>query len=518
MVMPRSCPTRFGSRVTHALSAVALLQGLVAFAASPSQALAADPGTALLPPRIETLDYRLQDAGNCRMLVTNWGQIGSQPGAIRPWSGLASLRWPAASETEYLWAGGLWVGAETMAAPAVSTASFAVEFAPGADPAARLYQAREGDPGGNRNPNPDADDDHDGRVDEDRLNGLDDDGDGLIDEDFAAISDQMLCGEFRDDLMSPPPAEHMPLGLRVEQSTLAWADSSIDDIVGFDYAIVNVNPASTPDLLDVYAGLFADCDIGPGGGESVSEDDRAGFWEGYVEGHLGDATRTMKVSIGYMFDGDGDNGASPGWVGLVVLGGAAAPAADPPATPVGLANFRYISGRASFAAGGDPTTDAERYAMLHGLDPRALPPPDPNTGLRPAELAPANDDYRMLASAGPLGRLASGETAHVQFAIVLGAGFDALVENAARAIMLYDNGWRVRSVVAVAVRDWEASAGSGGVHLRWRVDPEALAALDAVRVQRAPAPDGPYAEMTAVPLAPAPAMRFDDPAITPGSS
>ena len=53
-------------------------------------------------------------------------------------------------------------------------------------------RAAEGGLGGQRGFSKLADDDGDGRVDEDRLDGRDNDGDGLIDEDFAAVGDHML--------------------------------------------------------------------------------------------------------------------------------------------------------------------------------------------------------------------------------------------------------------------------------------------------------------------------------------
>lgn len=53
--------------------------------------------------------------------------------------------------------------------------------------------SREGMPGGQRGFSAQADDDADGLVDEDRLDGRDNDGDGLIDEDYAAISDAMTA-------------------------------------------------------------------------------------------------------------------------------------------------------------------------------------------------------------------------------------------------------------------------------------------------------------------------------------
>jgi hypothetical protein len=58
-------------------------------------------------------------------------------------------------------------------------------------PPAFTAQAREGDPGGRRGFSRQADDDGDGQVDEDPLDGRDNDGDGLIDEDHAAISHLM---------------------------------------------------------------------------------------------------------------------------------------------------------------------------------------------------------------------------------------------------------------------------------------------------------------------------------------
>jgi len=54
-----------------------------------------------------------------------------------------------------------------------------------------VTRTHEGDVNGERGFNPDADDDGDGLVDEDRLDGRDNDGDGLLDEDYAAISHNM---------------------------------------------------------------------------------------------------------------------------------------------------------------------------------------------------------------------------------------------------------------------------------------------------------------------------------------
>lgn len=66
----------------------------------------------------------------------------------------------------------------------------------------------EGAPGGQRGFSAQRDDDRDGLVDEDRLDGLDNDGDGRVDEDFAAISDGMVVVH-RGDLPGDGRTTHL---------------------------------------------------------------------------------------------------------------------------------------------------------------------------------------------------------------------------------------------------------------------------------------------------------------------
>ncbi len=56
---------------------------------------------------------------------------------------------------------------------------------------------KEGHAGGNWGLSSSADDDQDGKINEDRFDGIDNDNDGLIDEDFAAIGHQMSVAEIR---------------------------------------------------------------------------------------------------------------------------------------------------------------------------------------------------------------------------------------------------------------------------------------------------------------------------------
>jgi hypothetical protein len=391
---------------------------------------------------IENHGDHSHSCGNILLHVTNFGLFGSTPSALHPpWENAPSAIWPAGSKTEYLWGAELWIGALKNATPAVTTAA---EFLPGLSELDHIYETRELAPGGARAPAPNADDDGDGRRDEDWLDGRDNDHDGQIDEDFAAISNQMFFCEYSDTnptiKLSNP--EHVPLGFRVQQSSYCWADPLLDDFIAFDFRLINESPEP---LTDVYVGFFADCDIGPRSDQDRPLDDWAGFWEGTQVARLGSFSKTVKLSIGYMFDEDRDEGQAEGYIGLLFLG-----AQDPGAaqSAIGLRNFRMFAGNPSFEQGGDPTNDAQTYEILNGTAPRSLPPADPITGLRPAQLSRNGQDYRLVVSSGPFGQSVGGfrivdpgDTLGFQAALVIGPGFEGMLENAVQAQLTYDGVW-----------------------------------------------------------------------------
>ncbi len=385
---------------------------------------------------LELEGKNVHNCGNVLLHVTNFGLIGSAPGSRFAFESAPSAQWPAGGETEYLWVAGLWIGAIKNAEPAVTTAVFQLEFRPGLAELDRIYQSRDLAPGGARKPAPNEDDDGDKKIDEDWLDGRDNDGDSRMDEDFAGISNQMFFCEYSDvdpNIKLSQP-EHVPLGFKVQQSSLCWEDRIIDDFIAFDFKLIN---QSNDPLYDVYVGFFADCDIGPREGEQISEDDWAGFWEGIQEARLGLTTKRVKISIGYMFDDDGDEGKSEGYIGLMFLG-AQDPGADAGGGFVSLRNFRMFAGSASFEQGGDPSNDDERYRTLNGTAPKSLPPANQLTGLRPDQLAKKKDDYRMLVSAGPFAEVAEGDTLGFQSALVIGRFFEGMVDNAVQAQLTYD--------------------------------------------------------------------------------
>ena len=103
---------------------------------------------------------RIHFAGELQMNVTNFGFFGSLPKSSYVMSDAPSAQWPAGSGVEYLYAAGLWVGAEVDGVPSVSTGYPQTEFYPSNDPIDVIYRSFEGAAGGRRYP-ADPDDDRD---------------------------------------------------------------------------------------------------------------------------------------------------------------------------------------------------------------------------------------------------------------------------------------------------------------------------------------------------------------------
>jgi hypothetical protein len=373
--------------------------------------------------RVLVLDgSNVHNVGELHMHVGNWGNFGSWPGTANTFSEAPSAQWPAGSGVEYLFTSGLWVGAIKSGVPAVSTAAFATEFRPTQDPLDIIYRTAEGARGGNRSPSPDADDDKDGEIDEDWLNGHDDDLDGLVDEDFAAVSKQMFSCWYTDD--QPVALQifptHNPLNLHVQQESYQWEEDRFDDFVGIEFKITNIGNEI---LEDLYIGFFADCDAGPRDRDNYWEDDGTGFISlPVICTDLG----PVSMDIGYTLDPDGDEGQTLGYFGVMFLGHTTDPTGETAPERVGISTYANFSGQQSFEEGGDPTNDFERYELL-----------SQQTIERDAFIP---RDYRMLVSAGPFSELFPDSTLLFQVCFVAGQGFETIA-NAASAQLTYDGAW-----------------------------------------------------------------------------
>jgi hypothetical protein len=368
----------------------------------------------------------IHTVGRLQMHVTNWGAFGSYPDDNWPTSEYPSAQWPANSGVEYLYIAGLWVGAKRNGIPVVSTAAFdSGEFMPSNDPIDKIYVAFEGMPAGARLPNP-ADDDRDGRIDEDRLNGRDDDGDGMIDEDFVAIGKQMFSCEFSDYdpktvLIS---AEHTPLGLFVHQESYQWEEERYANFVGVEYRMEN---RSADAIEEVYIGFMADGDVGPRVLDNRYEDDLTAPYEGVVCARRGEREVPVRVSIAYFYDDDGDEGRSPGYFGVLFLGHDTDPMGDNAPRLVGITSYQAFAGQQPYESGGDPTNDFQRYELMS------------KGGKDRAQEVPR--DYRMLMSTGPFNTLDPDSALVLQLAFVIGNGLDGMLESAANAALAFAGNW-----------------------------------------------------------------------------
>ncbi|HSG29842.1 MAG TPA: hypothetical protein VLA34_15275, partial [Candidatus Krumholzibacterium sp.] len=366
----------------------------------------------------------VHNIGDLQMNITNWGIIGSMPNSNFPMRDVPSAQYPAGSGIEYLFAAGIWVGAERSGLPSVSTGYPEDEFRPNSAERYTLYETYEGDLRGSHYPM-DPDDDRDGRIDEDRLNGIDDDNDGKTDEDFAAYGNQMFCCEFTDTqpLTRQLWPEHEPLELLVYQETFQWAEDIYNDFIACRYTITN---NGFHNLVNAYIGIYADLDAGPRDRGNYHRDDKVGLWRGEWCAPRGNGEYPVDISIAYVYDDDGDGGRTTGYFGIAVLGHSPQFTGAPPALMqrLQLNSFRVFRGLQPYANGGDPTNDFERYETLsrYGFD----------------EDTETAGDYRVLLSIGPFYNIAFGEQAHVDLAFVSGESLDAMRDHAAAAQFIYE--------------------------------------------------------------------------------
>lgn len=358
------------------------------------------------------------NAGRINVNITNWGLIGSQFSTYTTYSDAPSVQWPGGSGMEYVFAAGLWIGGSRNGVVSVSTGQYETEILPGPEPENVLYEAWEtvlvapvhgGVPTGVPGDLPEGDDDGDGRVDEDPLDGFDNDGDGRVDEDFAQLGSQMLTCLMRDDtrLAGQMFPNHRPLNVEVRFSACAWNTSAEQDLIGLRWVIRNVGLSPIEDL---YIGFLVDGDIGRHDDGAAGEDDLAGNFSGLVrqpEGSFAD------LEYAWMRDGDPVD-TLPGWLGVTFEGsGFGDPGAVRPEA-FGLNAMRILNVAQGLGYGSMPLLDEDRYEVLA----RSHHDPD----VPPNRLG----DYVVLLSVGPWKILRSGEYVVVNGTLTVAPGAEAL--------------------------------------------------------------------------------------------
>jgi hypothetical protein len=107
----------------------------------------------------------------------------------------------------------------------------------------KIRVCTEGVKGGFRAPSPEPDDDRDGRVNEDRLDGIDNDADGKIDEDFAAVGDEMATTCY-----FAPGTEESGAQLAFHQEAYAWSLPHIDGTIMVSLWVKNIGSERLDDV------------------------------------------------------------------------------------------------------------------------------------------------------------------------------------------------------------------------------------------------------------------------------
>lgn len=390
----------------------------------------------------------LLQAGRFALRITNVGVVGN---AFFN-NGLSfdpSFEFPRGSGYELLNRAELWVGARRSDGQVRVSGGPMLEWRPTLAPGDRVRIANAGDPGTGSY----ADDDFDGRVDEELLDGRDNDGDGRVDEDFLLPSQQMLTAEYTDDQREavdyyyPIGERHLPLGLAVHQRAYAWAQPGHEDIAGLEFTITN--KGSEP-LHDVRLGFYADLDSRTRNGS---------------EGHLDDVVSRVPFAVQLGMHLDTLAGGSLGYekTCIVAVSGEAAMVRDVSTTqrspavailplshtsdPLGwfindafpgvhaaraqaraprrdtTFQLQFFVPDAPPGQGGLPLVDADRYLALAGEYPTA------NTD-NPR-------DYAVLVSCGPFVRLEPGQSLDFSLALLAIADPDSAAPQAFEALMLH---------------------------------------------------------------------------------
>lgn len=377
------------------------------------------PDPAIKAAKANDFGHRIHNVGLLALRVSNVGVFGAN------WISALSYRrapfpsgeWPIGSGHEYLWAAGLWVGGITSDGDTLVTAAvYQGEFFANPQPEDIIREYSEGLAGGTpaEGDCEVGDDDGDGECDEDFLDGYDNDGDGDVDEDFAAYSQQMFACAYYDtvswfnEYLPNPQDHHHPLNLRIEQRSYAWSQSAVDDFVGIDYRVTNMDTARV--VHNAYVGFMVDADCGPTSfGQDIARDD----WSDYIEFDTlytppGAEPETLHISMAYMWDdpaGD-DGGNARGILGVMFLGHKTDPRGELAPAQVGIHAYRNWSG-----SGEDPENDGYRYSYLRG---------DSDQSTTIDFMTPKADDWRFLVSAGPFAEIPPKSSVTFQVAFVVG--------------------------------------------------------------------------------------------------
>jgi len=381
------------------------------------------------------------DAGRFAMRITNVGVIGNAF-FNKGLSSDPSFEFPRGSGHECLEHAELWVGAIREDGTIGVSGGPMLEWRPTLDPKDVVLRRYAGD----RGTRPAFDDDGDGKIDEEILNGKDDDGDGEIDEDIRFPAQEVCASTYTDDTKEATEFAydngevHVPLGLSVQQESYAWSIPGYDRIAGINFTITN---HGTQTLHEVRLGIYANLDSREAAGGNGHLDDIVSMVKDSVAVFEGTSVlerlfvKTCVTRIGAEFPAvhDADGNSTAPWCAVLGLGHTT--------DPLGyITNFAFPGAQAAFEAARAPRRDtAFTYSVYSpSLPPRQGGPPildaDRWAALRGQYQEARVDqprDYSVLLSCGPFRVLEPGQSVEFAVAFIAGENRDSLVATAQSA-------------------------------------------------------------------------------------
>jgi len=386
-------------------------------------------------------------AGNLVMKVTNYGIIGNPFTTSSDPSG----QWPGQSGVEYLNAIALAIGGvEIENGQLIRRVTYFPEWRPPSlDAEDKIYTAYEGIVGGNRF----QDDDADGKVDEDFLDGRDNDGDGRIDEDYAAVGQQMFSCVMTDfslqSLTSNVREQHVPLGLRVEQKAWAYSLTS-PNLTNFNVVEYNIINVSGNVIDSLFVGWLVDFDSGPVVVSNYFQDDQdiPGYPQGWFiydftqGGQVRDNRSqfphapglavssdsalcprdTIRVNGFSIGDDNGDDNRTTGLPSFLLFGYTLDPLGLDGPRRVQFRAFRSFTSGTPYGQGGNPAIDQQRFEFMSSLQNVETDQTNPKVGLITADPGDQKGDQVQWCSVGPWLHVKNGQSILVTIGVAVDRG------------------------------------------------------------------------------------------------
>ena len=337
------------------------------------------------------------------------------------------LRWPGAAGTEFLGGGGL------LMRFVAGDENRVVYLGPGdfesALPGPGAACAAEGCRCGTRYPADGCDDDGDGVFDEDPLDGRDNDGDGEIDEDFAAVGDGMYVTS----------ALASDYGIRVTRRHYIWNYGHVRDFIGFSTTIEYLPPEGQGEALRQFELIhYMDFEIGDRDDAGRGRDDRIVFLQSCPD-ESGEAAHVVATVTD-------ERGERP--IAAVVIFRASMPDGALAVGAEGCNRQRRLDslwkegkGACRVLGGEWAPLDTEEAELLPGIGSGNI-----------ALVEAAAGDVVLAHRFGPARDIYPGESVELEWAIVFGKDYAALMRNVSRAR-----------------ETWEGLALPEGGMLRWVV-------------------------------------------------